>query len=170
MSAALHLATSLLRWSRRRAIAVLQLLCTECTMISGFFLKIKPPCTELGPVNTTRADGVASENRARRGRVSPRRAVAPPLSRARTRYGPIFAVTRRDGADFSDFVVARRSSNPLQRAPRSSNSGKSAPVATALVVLTGPSCVQGGFFSRKKPLIIVLSVHSNWRTAINGRG
>jgi len=28
------------------------------------------------------------------------------------------------------------------------------------------SCVQGGFFLRKKPLIIVLSVYSNWRTAI----
>jgi hypothetical protein len=26
--------------------------------------------------------------------------------------------------------------------------------------------VQGGFFLRKKPLIIVLSVYSNWRTAI----
>ena len=26
--------------------------------------------------------------------------------------------------------------------------------------------VQGGFFSRKKPLIMVLSVYSNWRTAI----
>ena len=28
------------------------------------------------------------------------------------------------------------------------------------------SSVQGGFFLRKKPLIIVLSVYSNWRTAI----
>ena len=26
--------------------------------------------------------------------------------------------------------------------------------------------VKGGFFLRKKPFIIVLSVHSNWRTAI----
>ena len=28
------------------------------------------------------------------------------------------------------------------------------------------SSVQGGFFLRKKPLIIVLSVYSNWRTPI----
>jgi hypothetical protein len=28
------------------------------------------------------------------------------------------------------------------------------------------SCVQGGSFLRTKALIIVLSVHSNWRTAI----
>jgi predicted nucleic acid-binding protein len=28
------------------------------------------------------------------------------------------------------------------------------------------SCVRGGFFLRKKPLIILLSVYSNWRTAI----
>ena len=28
------------------------------------------------------------------------------------------------------------------------------------------SCVQGGFFLREKPLIIVLSVCSNWRTAM----
>ena len=28
------------------------------------------------------------------------------------------------------------------------------------------SCVQGGFFLRKNPLIFALSVYSNWRTAI----
>ena len=31
-------------------------------------------------------------------------------ARTTTKYGPICAATRRDGADFSDFVVARRSS------------------------------------------------------------
>jgi hypothetical protein len=30
--------------------------------------------------------------------------------------------------------------------------------------------VQGGFFSRKKPLITVLSVYSNWRTAVKQFG
>jgi hypothetical protein len=36
-------------------------------------------------------------------------AVAGPLSRTRTKYGPIFAATRRAGANFPHFVVARRS-------------------------------------------------------------
>ena len=73
----------------------------------------------LGPVNTTRADGVASDNRFKRGGISPRRAVATPQPRISTKHEPIFTATRRDGTNFPDFVVARRFSNRLQCAPRS---------------------------------------------------
>jgi hypothetical protein len=41
----------------------------------------------------------------------------------------IYAATRRAGANFPNFFVARRSSNRLQRAPRASNSKKLAPGA-----------------------------------------
>jgi hypothetical protein len=60
----------------------------------------------LGPVRTTGVDGVASEKRARRGRI--RRAVAGPQSRMITKYGPFFAATLRAGANFPDFFVDRR--------------------------------------------------------------
>jgi hypothetical protein len=65
---------------------------------------------QLGPVNTIGASGVASENRARRG--VRRTGLVVPKSRRTTKYGPILAATRRDGANFPDFVVPRRSKTP----------------------------------------------------------
>jgi hypothetical protein len=50
-------------------------------------------------------------------------------ARTTTKYGRFFAATRRDGANFPHFVVARRFSNPLQCAPRALNCEKLAPVA-----------------------------------------
>ena len=38
--------------------------------------------------------------------------MAGPPSRPTTKYGPIFAATQRDGADFPDLFVPRRSSRP----------------------------------------------------------
>jgi len=51
----------------------------------------------LGPVNTTRADGVASENWFKRGGISPRRAVAISQPRISTKHEPIFTATRVPG-------------------------------------------------------------------------
>ena len=64
----------------------------------------------LGPVHTIRASSVASENRARRGGV--RSVWQGPHARTTTKYGPISAATRRDGANFPGFVVTRRSKIP----------------------------------------------------------
>ena len=91
----------------------------------------------LGPVNTTGADGVASENRARPGggrglwrvhRLGRQRSMAR-FSPQPEGTGSIFPI--------SASVVASR--HPVCVAPHSLNSEKLAPVAIVPVVLTGPS-------------------------------
>src|SRR5580698_710952 len=64
----------------------------------------------LEPVINFRAGGVARENRARRGGG---RRLWPVHCRGRQRkYGAIFAATRRAGANFPHFGVARHSKIP----------------------------------------------------------
>ena len=89
---------------------------------------LKTARSELGPVNTT-SGGWRCARKSTQTRRSPQGLVAP-STRATTKYGRIFAATRRDGANFPHFFVTRRFSNQLQCAPRASNCEKLAPVAT----------------------------------------
>jgi hypothetical protein len=77
-------------------------------------------------------------------------ALVVPKSRTTTKYDPVFAATRRDGANFPDFVVVRRSKMPDIR--RSSflrtrkiwlPCPKLAPVAAVPIVLTDPRLLEG---------------------------